>query len=189
MPITLQRDGQRVYLTGDTFAIKDQIKGMGGHWDVDRRSWWVGIAKQAEAERLAASTPSASPDALRPKQDPSDIRLTGKGKYKGRSYFLGSRTRDGAKVRCLTLPDDKGDYLDFWAAIAEVTVEKTYSPREYRGRTEYTTLGSIASFVAREKRTRADGGETCAECGKSGELVQDLEDGMMKHRRCCDIEP
>ena len=29
----------------------------------------------------------------------------------------------------------------------------------------------------------------CAECGKGGSLVADLEDGLMKHRRCCDLPP
>jgi len=31
--------------------------------------------------------------------------------------------------------------------------------------------------------------EVCAECGKPGYLVADLEDGWMKHRRCCDMSP
>ena len=29
----------------------------------------------------------------------------------------------------------------------------------------------------------------CQECGGLGRLVRDLEDGAMKHRACCDIEP
>ena len=33
------------------------------------------------------------------------------------------------------------------------------------------------------------GGERCAECGKRGPLVADLEDGLMKHYGCCDIPP
>ena len=35
----------------------------------------------------------------------------------------------------------------------------------------------------KQNRTR------CAECGRGGQLVQDLEDGLMKHYRCCDIPP
>lgn len=190
MAITIERQGQRVYLVGDTFAAKDRIKSMGGHWDGDRRAWWVGAKKEADAQALvtALSAPQAA-DATRAKQDPSDIRLTGKGRYKGREYFAGSMTRDGLKVRLLTLPDAKGDYLDFWALCSEVEQTKVYSPREYRGRMEYTTLGSIARFVERERRNRAEGGQVCAECGKSGELVSDLEDGQLKHRHCCDIAP
>lgn len=33
------------------------------------------------------------------------------------------------------------------------------------------------------------GSYVCADCGKPGKLVQDLEDGLMKHYRCCDIPP
>ena len=107
-------------------------------------------------------------------EDPKTIRLTGKGRYKGREYYAGAITRDGAKVRLLTLPDAKGEYLDFWAACSEVTQTKTYEPREvwdgrqYSGRTElrYTTLGSIAAFVRRQTRNAGTGRERvqCPEC-------------------------
>lgn len=54
--------GQRVYFLGNTFPAKDRIKAMGGHWDGDARAWWVGAAKQADAEKLLASLngPAAS---------------------------------------------------------------------------------------------------------------------------------
>lgn len=189
MAIAIERSGTRVYLTGDTYPVKDQIKAIGGHWDGDRKAWWVGAAKAEAAQSLVSSLASAPASQPAVKQDPRDIRLTGKGRYKGREYFAGSMTRDGLKVRLLTLPDAAGNYLDFWALCSEVEQTKSYRPREYRGRMEYTTLGSIASFIAREKRNRDAGGDVCAECGKSGELVRDLEDGGMKHRHCCDIEP
>lgn len=184
MAIRLEKQGQRIYLLGDTYGMKDQIKAMGGHWDADRRAWWVGTKKEAEARQLAEG--GAGPPT---KQNPDDIRLTGKGRYKGRVYYAGSITRDGTRVRLLTLPDTKGEYLDFWAPCAEVEEIKRYAPREYRGRQEYTTLGSIARFIEKERRARERGDPVCAACGKSGELVQDLEDGLMKHRGCCDIEP
>lgn len=194
MGITFERQGQRVYLVGDTYTIRDRIKAIGGHWDGDRRAWWVVAAKETAARQLVESLSGASSaDAPKAKQDPSDIRLTGKGEYKGRTYYMGAQTRDGQRVRLLTLPDAQGNFLDFWADCAAVRVVKAYQPRQhtYRGRTttEYTTLGGIARFIAREQRNRAEGGAVCAECGKSGDLVRDLEDGMMKHRRCCDIEP
>ena len=30
---------------------------------------------------------------------------------------------------------------------------------------------------------------TCAECGRGGRLVRDMEDGLMKHYNCCDMPP
>jgi hypothetical protein len=180
MAITIERQGQRIYLTGDTYPVKDRIKALGGHWDDERRAWWIGATKDKEAQALADSLngAGAAPDAPRAKQSPDDIRLTGKGEYKSRTYYLGSRTRDGARIRCLTLPHENGDYLDFWANAGAVTVTKTYQPREYRGRQEYTTLGSIARFVAKKKRGESQGrdmsyfGNGCAECRALGALCQ-----------------
>jgi hypothetical protein len=33
------------------------------------------------------------------------------------------------------------------------------------------------------------GRNICAECGRPGRLVCDLEDGLLKHYNCCDIPP
>lgn len=120
--------------------------------------------KAKEAANIRAGKPA--------QQDPREIRLTGKGRYKGREYYAGSITKDGTKVRLLTLPDANGKYLDFWAPCSEVEQTKTYEPREVwdgrrnSGRTElqYTTLGSIAAFIKKQQNpsTRR---EQCMECG------------------------
>lgn len=54
MRITIERVGGRVYFGGDTYPAKGQIKGIGGHWDGDRRQWWVGAVKLAAAQQLVA---------------------------------------------------------------------------------------------------------------------------------------
>jgi hypothetical protein len=193
--IKLEREGQRVYFTGDTYAIKDKIKALGGHWDGDSRRWWVGSKKLAEAESLVAGlTATASVAGEKPRPEPDNIRLTGKGNYKGKPYFIGASTRDGIRVRLLTLPDADGKYLDFWADRSEVELTKTYEARPERGsygrptgRMVYQTLGSIASFARRQSAAKAEGLPACAECGKRGHLHHDLEDGMMKCYGCCDI--
>ncbi len=38
-----------------------------------------------------------------------------------------------------------------------------------------------------QRRSAIYTGETCACCGRGGQLIEDLEDGMMKHYGCCDI--
>jgi hypothetical protein len=188
--------GNRIYVADSPFTAKDKLKGIGCHWDGERRQWWIGATKEAEltavVSEINGSTGPTS-NGERQAQDPKDIRLTGKGVYKGRNYFLGSYTRDGAKVRCLTLPDASGKFLDFWADRTQVHVIKTYQTREVRTgfygrggtRTEYTTLGSIAAFVRDQKDPAT--GDVCADCGKRAHLIHDLEDGMMKCRNCCDI--
>lgn len=166
--IGTERVAARVYVTGDSYALKDRLKAAGCHWDAERRQWWVGVAKEAGVQAVLAGESHAGPAA---KDDPKSIRLTGKGEYKGRTYYIGASTRDGSRCRLLTLPNDEGQYLDFWADVEAVRVTKTYQPREsgygrYR-RTEYTTLGSIVAFVRRQRDPATARGE-CTECGHWG---------------------
>lgn len=88
--------------------------------------------------------------------------------YKGKSYLLKfmGKTKFGKKAKLAFLDGSK----EFWAHASQVTV-----------------TGGSSSASGGSSRSRS--GAACAECGKRGELVQDLEDGLMKHRRCCDIEP
>jgi len=87
--------------------------------------------------------------------------------YKGHSYrllYLG-QTKYGKRAHLQFMDGSK----DFWVD-ASLVREKS--------------AGESST-----NRASGRGRATCAECGRPGELVSDLEDGMMKHRRCCDIEP
>lgn len=190
--VRIVTEKSRVYLVGDTFAIKDRIKGMGGHWDADRKAWWVGKVKEKEAEALAEESASAtttttvaasaSTTTTKAKRTVSDdSRLAGKGKYKGRTYYIlwMGTCKSGEEKARLTVLDGS---IDFWVLLSEVEVVKTYSPREYRGRTEYTTLGSIRSFIERQKRDKAEGRpdatghpRTGCSCGSREGMVQDTD--------------
>lgn len=168
MAITLEKTGARIYFLGDTFAAKDKIKSMGGHWDGDRRAWWVGSAKADEAAALVASL-SAAPAAGNTQERAKvgdDAKVVAKAKYKGRSYYvlwMGTCSSGAEKAR-LTVLDGS---IDFWADLAQVEITKRYQPREYRGRTEYTTLGSIRRFIERQSKPETRRGE-CTECGAWG---------------------
>ena len=61
MPIQIDKNtaSSRVYLRGDTYAVKDKIKSIGGHWDADQKAWWVARSKEADA--IAISTAPAPP--------------------------------------------------------------------------------------------------------------------------------
>lgn len=83
--------------------------------------------------------------------------------YKGRKYrllFIGE-TKFGKRAHLQFFDGTK----DFWVDASAVAVSES-SPR-----------------------ARSDDDMVCAECGRGGYLVADLEDGMWKHRQCCDIEP
>lgn len=178
MSITLECTGKRIYFIGNTFSVKDQIKSLGGHWDGDRKAWWIGLTKKAEAESLAGNLAGLS-DAPR-QESTDDIKVIGKAKYKGRSYYVRwvGRCKDGSYKARLTVLDAK---IDFWVKCAEpheyqvtgegdvAKIEKMYQ--------EPKTLGSLARFVADQKNpdTRRvqcpecdawhDADERCRECG------------------------
>lgn len=202
--------GRRIYVqTAYGEPAVGKLKSLGAKWDPECKCWWLGAAKRAALEELLVSADQAEDIAkdqgLPPeKEDPHQVRLAGKATYKGRTYYVRwvGETKRGHSARLVTLDQS----LDFWAACArpgqpagpeECQIVKIYQPREewdgrrYSGQTRkvYTTLGSICDFIAKEDRNRKAGGEVCGECGKSGQLVRDLEDGILKHRHCCDIEP
>lgn len=52
--VTYETVGARVYVLGQTFAIRDAIKSAGGHWDAERKAWWIGATKRAELEAAIA---------------------------------------------------------------------------------------------------------------------------------------
>ena len=86
-----------------------------------------------------------------------------------------------------------------WGIRAEGTVRagETVTVRKKDGPTKTETVGKVLwegegvtlASIGSSNTGKSRGGAVCAECGKGGALVADLEDGMMKHRRCCDIEP
>jgi hypothetical protein len=181
-------DARRVYIeTKYGESCVQALKDLGCKWDPPSKCWWVGKVKRKAVEELLAKTPvaettatgevtSAKPD------DPHDVRLVAKVKYKGRTYYaryLGE-TKRGYSARVVSLPDADGKYLDFWITMArqgqpvaedQGEVIKTYAPRvvERYGyeRKEYTTLGSIKSFIDRQKNPETRRG-FCSECGSQG---------------------
>lgn len=168
--VTLNENGARIYFVGNTYPIKDQIKNLGGHWDADAKSWWIGKAKKTEAEALlsagAQTNQNAQTDGVT-----METRVLAKGEYKGRVYFVIAFTQDRAKVLLCFADGSK----KWWAHAAEVTITKTYAPmvREWRGHetTTYHTLASIKAYVDRMKaeadpqnRAKAETRQ-CWECG------------------------
>lgn len=196
MATTIEQSGSRLYLVDLPFAAKDEAKRIGCHWDSDRRQWWIGTAKRDAAtalvERLntrpAADDPAGSENpnlgkGLPAASESDDRRVYAKVTYKGSNYYVIAESH--AQGRCMVC---RLTGSGFWIDMAACELVKTYAPREYRGRTEYTTLGSIRRFVERQKAGERDGLPQCAACGKrSNDLHHDLEDGLQKCYGCCDM--
>ena len=52
----LQQDGDKVYVTGPTFPIKDKLRAAGGKWDGERKAWFVAPEKTAQVAQMIAHT-------------------------------------------------------------------------------------------------------------------------------------
>lgn len=152
--IELREEGSRIYIVGNTFACKATIKAAGGHWDGDRRAWWVGKSKRSDIEAALAGAKPEERAENRP------VTVMGKASYKGRSYYVrwSGRCKSGAeKFRLVTL-DEK---LDFWANADACTWEKVYP--------EVRSLAGIRRFI-QQKKELEKGGECprCAAMERSG---------------------
>jgi hypothetical protein len=189
--------GKRLYVqTRYGEPVVDRLKSLGAHWDAHFKCWWISPRKRASVEALlvdADQKQESGAEPQRKREDPDDIELQGKGRYKGKDYYVGRHEAASGKLHLYSLPNDKGEFIDFWADPNLVEVIKRYEPREvwdgrrYSGRTitVYQTLGGIAEYLREVKKP----GPKCAECGRPGELVADLEDGILKHSWCCDMPP
>lgn len=180
LQISTETVGARVYVTGNTFAIKNELKAAGCHWDGDRKQWWIGKAKQADIAAIVGKLDGKEA----PKQDLADSRVYAKVSYKGRTYFV---IAEGTERVRLTVLDGS---IDFWAVKAECNLIREYQGREvWDGRrgngtvTRYTTLGSLRAFITQRKADE--------KTVQSGEIpvgwCVDLEDGCVKPRHECDM--
>lgn len=187
MSVKTEKVGSRIYIVGNTYPIKDRIKAIGGHWDTDRKQWWVGTAKSAEVESLIANAPAVQ-DTYVPQPIGRDARVYRKVRYTSKAGKVGTYyvVAEGRERYRLTTLDTK---FDFWALHADCETVKVYQPRVRRGfygrpdSTDYTTLGRIADFIAESRR---DERGIAAGNVPDGYCV-DLEDGVVKRRSECDI--
>ena len=185
MTISIQTEGRRTYIAGNTYAVRDQIRAIGAHWDSGRKMWWT--AKRAEAEALIArlgtieqsTAPAAGQSNSKAPRDGLDSIVAGRVEYKGKTYYLAGRTERGrthyddqvGPVRT----QDGAKYLlyfrdgssQFWAAASEVKIVKGYDRPQ--------TISGLKQFAARAKQDEADGvdngwrGNGCSECRRIGD--------------------
>lgn len=142
MTITIQSEGRRHYLIGDTYSIRNQLRAAGAHWDGDRKAWWTSKRDVAESFASAGASsdiaPGSHPDGDRLTQD---SRIAGKARYQDREYILvwEGETRRG---RACKLAYRDGSKV-FWADAAQVQVTKRYEAREERGQMQHMTFGRL----------------------------------------------
>lgn len=155
--ISIQTEGRRTYITGDTYPVRDRIRAIGAKWDATRKAWWTG--KRAEAETLVAELNETAPapaaeerssDASNAPRDGLDSVVAGRAEYKGKTYYVAGRidrgrthwddevapvtTRDGAKVLLYFRDGSR----QFWAPLEAVRFLRGYSrPQTIRSLRDY----------------------------------------------------
>lgn len=176
MAITVETVGRRFYIKGDTFPLKDALRGAGCKWDPDARAWWTG--KKEVADRFAASGDAApasgSSSSKRPGEgegEGADTVVAGKATYRGQTYYVVGRvvrgrtryddwvepvvTRDGSRV-LLAFRDGS---RTVWAPLSGP--EAARFDRHYK---RPQTIGGLKVFAEEAKRAR-ENGEGCYFCG------------------------
>jgi hypothetical protein len=166
MTITVDKQGRRHYLRGNTYPIRDRLREAGAKWDPEERCWWTGKAETA-AELIQQAADTEAPRQQERKAPGMAATVAGRATYKGKSYYLAARvyrqtaydvdislveTRDGAKILLYA----RDGSFQFWADRASVEIGKTYS-------TERTIRG-LHKYAEQAKQARAAGIERC-ECG------------------------
>lgn len=176
--IAIEKVGTRIYVTGNTFAVKDRLKAAGCHWDGERRQWWIGAAKADKIEGIVGGLDGKE---IKPeKEELSRKPLQGKAEYKGRTYYILAFGQ--SRMWLVTLDES----INFWADSSACRIVKRYEQpdrnvRGYAARFQRSapTLASIREFVVEQKEGRAQlqRGETptcgrgeCSECGEHGPM-------------------
>ncbi|TXH55356.1 MAG: hypothetical protein E6Q97_08950 [Desulfurellales bacterium] len=169
----IEQVGSRVYITGNSYPVKERLKAVGCHWDAERKQWWIGTGKRETIEAVLAGTDGAEPTETEKQEQLSRKPLIGKIEYKGRVYFgIGYSTR--TRKYHLTVMDCS---IEFWALETECTIVKQYEARQYRGQSIPQTIAGLRRFMEQQKNSATrrvqcvecdawhNVGESCRECG------------------------
>jgi hypothetical protein len=191
--ITIERQGRRSYIIGDTYPHRDALRGSGAHWDAAKRAWWTG--SQAKAEEIVAGLAAAPAATLKDETLSEDAReIIGRGTYRGSSvYVLGRvvergrtaydrdeiaavKTRDSSRVKVCSRDGSRV----WWASTDEVSVDKRYERlQSIRGLREYAaqakqalaTYGYVpvrgrdyCGYPCRMTRRRCTADDPCYDC-------------------------
>lgn len=142
-------EGQRVYIAGNTFAVKDALKRAGCHWDGERKMWWIGAAKRNQIESLIAKPLPVSKDVEADRLERDRNNILGTAKYNGHSYFVVGEGRNerGGWIRLMFRDGSK----TFFKNADEIQRGKTFR--------KPVTL----EFLQQPREERHS--EMCAECG------------------------
>jgi hypothetical protein len=176
MNISIQKEGRRHYVCGETFPIKDAIKAAGCKWDADRRAWWP-ASKEVADKILSATAKMAAPVAAAKSESISTTAevVIGRADYAGKTYYLlfvGYAKADGKKIIKLAFRDGS---KTFWAKDAA----------QVKILSEYNSPKSIESLRAFADAAKSGTAGSCDECGTSSTRLVFCHDSSGLGGHCC----
>lgn len=159
MALTVTKEKNRVWIRGNTYPYRKELRAFGCHLDHDTRSWWIGAAKESSVTALVSRLNAAPP----PEEDLSDTSLLGRVRYTSKtgkvgSWYVVARSTKGGTCR-LWLTNLEGT-ITFWADEAKCDWMKEYALREYgfRGnrQKDHMTLRKIRHFIRENLEAEKD---------------------------------
>lgn len=90
-----------IAITGNTFAVKDQIKALGGKWNPDQKCWMVPTEKADEARALVSGPPMSQRTNARPSSYPAYRGRFGRRQYQESGDCNCRMCRSGSECLCL----------------------------------------------------------------------------------------
>lgn len=154
MKVTLEKEGNRYYVTGDTFALKNKLKEAGFRWDSHRRAWWT--ADQALATTFEGEFEPEDATEARTVETRSSAICTGKVTYNDKTYYIIGHSSDGQKINLTPL----NCQIDFWVERDNCTLTKEYRSHSFQGKKTHQTVGSIREFVNKLKADNTEPNNT-----------------------------
>lgn len=152
MTITLEHVGRRIYLIGNTYPVKDQIRDAGAKWDPERKAWYVGSQRKEVAEKIVGHLAGQKSEDGGETVSLDARVIRGRAEYQGKTYYLlahGWSQKTGKQYAKLAFRD--GSRV-FWASDASaVKIIKQYEePRSINQLREYAEKIKDGGFRGRE---------------------------------------
>jgi hypothetical protein len=122
----------RIYLTGNTYPVREEIKAAGGKWDPERKAWWVTPDKRPAMLRIAAKVRHLPKAQRGPKFPPGNHDpVIGEARLANdnRNYLIGwmGRLKNGPKAgalfaKLITLDGTRS----FWKTGKEIRILRRF---------------------------------------------------------------
>jgi hypothetical protein len=164
--VEIAEAGARVWVRGDTYALRGALREAGAHWDPDARAWWVARAKRATIERVVAAAPTPTDTPRRQEAPGPEAVVAARARYRGRACYVAGRSVQPDGVAPIATADGRRMLLYSWDGARQwwADAEAVEVVRRYR---QPRTIEELAAYAeqARQREGHRDP-LACPYCGR-----------------------